>query len=139
MPPLPDASRAAAARRLHVVGAVIVRDGLVLCAQRGTGELAGLWEFPGGKVEDGETGPEALAREIREELGCRIAVRDEITTASHTYGFGTVVMTTYRCELVAGTPEPSEHQELRWLPASGLQQLEWAPVDLPTMRMLVAG
>jgi 8-oxo-dGTP diphosphatase len=126
------------AREIRVVGAVIVHDGLVLCAQRGTGELAGLWEFPGGKVEDGESAPEALAREIEEELGCRVAVREEIATARHAYRFGTVVMTTFRCELTAGTPHPAEHRELRWLPPSALPQLEWAPVDLPTVR-LIAG
>jgi len=138
MPPAAEPGPAAA-RLLRVVGAVIVHDGLVLCAQRGTGALAGLWEFPGGKVEDGETGPDALAREIEEELGCRVAVRDEVTTATHAYSFGTVVMTTFRCDLVDGTPDASEHRELRWLPPSELVGLEWAPVDLPTVRLLVSG
>ena len=136
MPHEPDPGTAP---RFRVVGAVIVHDGLVLCAQRGTGPLAGTWEFPGGKVEDGETAREALAREIEEELGCRVAVREELTTATHAYDFGTVVLTTYRCDLVAGTPGAREHQDVRWLPPSELDRLEWAPVDLPTVGLLVTG
>lgn len=124
--------------RITVVGAVIVRGGLVLAAQRGVGALAGLWEFPGGKVEPGESPRDALAREIVEELGCRIAVGDEITTATHHHDFGTVTMTTYTCALISGTPVPAEHAALRWLPPSELGELDWAPVDRPTVRVLSA-
>ncbi len=123
-------------RQVPVVGAVIVQDGLVLCARRGTGPLAGLWEFPGGKVEPGEAPRDALRREIAEELGCRIEVGEELATAAHRYDFGTVVMTTYRCSLASGTPAASEHSELRWLPPGRLAGLRWAPVDLPTVELL---
>ncbi|MDQ7992502.1 MAG: (deoxy)nucleoside triphosphate pyrophosphohydrolase [Propionicimonas sp.] len=132
MPPEPERRSTV----LRVVGAVIVRDGRVLCALRGTGALAGLWEFPGGKVEDGEQPRTALVREIEEELGCRIVVGAELTTAAHDYPFGTVVMTTYRCRLASGEPVASEHEELRWLAPSDLAGLEWAPVDLPTVGLL---
>ncbi len=72
------------ARQIDVVGAVIVNDGLVLCAQRGPhGTLAGLWEFPGGKIEPDETARDALEREIAEELGCDVEVGNEVTT-THT-------------------------------------------------------
>ena len=119
-----------------VVGAVVVHEGLVLCARRGTGPLAGLWEFPGGKVEPGEPARQALRREIAEELGCQIEVGREILTASHRYPFGTVRMTTYECSLREGTPTPSEHEELRWLAPGELRSLDWAPVDLPTVGRL---
>lgn len=120
-----------------VVGAAIAHEGLVLCARRGTGPLAGLWEFPGGKVEQGETPQEALRREVAEELGCRIEVGEEIATAAHCYPFGTVQLTTYACILTEGTPTASEHEDLRWLAPSDLRTLDWAPVDLPTVGWLV--
>lgn len=134
MAPEPDAGRPGGG--LTVVGAVIVHDGLVLCAQRDTGALAGLWEFPGGKVEDGESQSDALAREIEEELGCRIRVGAPVITVRHAYDFATVTLTTYRCELLAGTPAATEHRELRWLPPSELGGLEWAPLDIATVRLL---
>ena len=76
-------------RQINVVGAVILDEGRVMCAQRGPdGSLPGMWEFPGGKIEPGESPQEALKREILEELGCNIVVGDLINTASHRYDFG---------------------------------------------------
>ena len=70
-------------KQINVVGAVIVRDGLILCAQRGPGgNLAGMWEFPGGKIEPGESPRDALVREIDEELRCEVVVGDEVTTTT---------------------------------------------------------
>lgn len=81
---------------ITVVGAVIVRVGLVLCARRGSGmSQEGLWEFPGGKVEPGEEPTEALVREIREELGCGIRVLEPVTTTTHAYDFGAVTLSTF--------------------------------------------
>jgi 8-oxo-dGTP diphosphatase len=122
-----------------VVGAVIVHDGLVLSAQRGPhGALAGLWEFPGGKVESEETAPDALEREITEELGCVVEVGDEVTTTSHVYDFGVVTLTTFWCRLVEGTPEPTEHARIRWLAPTELDTLAWAPADLPAVALVRA-
>lgn len=122
---------------IDVVGAVIVRDGLVLCAQRGPGgPLAGLWEFPGGKVEPGESPRDALRREIQEELGCRVHVGAEVTTTTHVYDFGEVRLTTYRCELVDGTPRLTEHAALIWLTPAELERLAWAPADVPAVRLV---
>ncbi|WGX97944.1 (deoxy)nucleoside triphosphate pyrophosphohydrolase [Nocardioides sp. L-11A] len=124
---------------IEVVGAVIVRDGRVLCAQRRPGgETGGLWEFPGGKVETGETTRQALEREIREELHCEIAVGAELTTTTHAYGFGIVTLTTFQCDLVVGTPVLTEHAAVAWLPASDLLDLPWAPADVPAVELLVA-
>ncbi len=124
---------------LAVVGAVIVQNGRVLCALRGTGPLAGLWEFPGGKVEPGEEPQAALRREIAEELGCRIEVGELITTAVHRYEFATVALSTYRCRLAAGTPTASEHSRLAWLAPWELSTLAWAPVDVATVERLAQG
>lgn len=126
-------------RHIDVVGAVIFRDGLVLCAQRGPhGALAGLWEFPGGKVEPEETARDALEREIAEELGCIVEVGDELTTTTHEYDFGVVTLTTFWCRLVEGTPDPTEHARIRWLAPAELDSLSWAPADIPAVRLIQA-
>ncbi len=127
------------ARQIHVVGAVIVSDGLVLCAQRGAeGSLAGLWEFPGGKIEASETGREALEREIAEELTCVVAVGDKVTTTRHEYDFGVVTLTTFYCRLLDGSPQLSEHASIKWLAPSELDKLEWAPADIPAVALIQA-
>lgn len=128
-----------AAEPIPVVGAVIVRDGLVLCARRGPGKhLAGQWEFPGGKLEPGETAEGALVREIEEELGCRVAVGDLIVTAAHVYAAKTIVLSTYRCAVVDGEPVPTEHAEIAWVDPADLTALDWAPADLPTVDAITA-
>jgi 8-oxo-dGTP diphosphatase len=124
-------------KKINVVGAVIDQDGRILCAQRGPGgSLGGMWEFPGGKIENGESPRDALIREIDEELRCEIAVGDEVTTTSHEYDFGVVTLTTFWCELVAGTPTLTEHAEVRWLVPDELHQLEWAPADVPAVEIV---
>lgn len=126
-------------RQIDVVGAVIVRHGEVLCAQRGSsGSLPGMWEFPGGKIEPGETAPEALRREIWEELRCDIRVGDHITTTSHEYEFGIVNLTTYYCELAVGEPEMTEHSNLQWRRPADLANLDWAPADVPAVEQITA-
>lgn len=127
------------ARQIRVVGAVVVKEGLVLCAQRGVaGSLPGLWEFPGGKIEHGETPAEALVREMTEELRCVIDVGKEITTTSHEYDFGVVTLTTFYCTLVAGEPEASEHAAIAWLDPADLMTLPWAPADIPAVELIQA-
>ncbi|MET4638013.1 (deoxy)nucleoside triphosphate pyrophosphohydrolase [Mycetocola sp. 2940] len=124
-------------KEINVVGAVIRRDGLILCAQRGlAGSLAGMWEFPGGKIEPGETPREALEREIVEELHCRVAVGELVTTTVHEYDFGIVTLTTYFCELIEGIPFLSEHEAVVWLPPAELGTLEWAPADVPAVELI---
>jgi len=121
-------------KKIAVVGAVIVADGLVLCAQRGPhGNLPGMWEFPGGKVEAGETRKAALQREIAEELACTVDVGREVMTTTYLYDFGEVTLTTFYCSLIEGTPRLTEHASLRWLPIDELRQLAWAPADIPAV------
>lgn len=124
-------------KQISVVGAVIVREGLILCAQRGPGgDLPGMWEFPGGKIEAGETPHDALAREIAEELECEVAVGELITTTTHEYDFGIIVLTTFYCELLSGTPVLTEHSEVRWLSRAELSALGWAPADIPAVELI---
>ncbi len=124
-------------RTIEVVGAVIVRDGRVLCVQRGPlGSLPGKWEFPGGKVESGETPEQALTREIEEELGCSVTVAEEVTTTTHEYDFATIGLTTFWCDIVRGEPHLTEHSALVWSPPAELSQLDWAPADIPAVAVI---
>ncbi|UJF16153.1 (deoxy)nucleoside triphosphate pyrophosphohydrolase [Jeotgalibaca sp. MA1X17-3] len=124
-------------KEIHVVGAVIESNNKILCAQRGPDKtLAHLWEFPGGKVEIGESEKEALEREIREELLCKIKVNKKITTTRYEYDFGFVTLTTFQCSLIEGTPVLTEHVEVKWLSREKLETLEWAPADIPTIHIL---
>lgn len=120
-------------KKLTVVGAVIVQDGRILCTKRSTGPQAGHWEFPGGKIEPGETPEEALTREIFEELDCVVDVGLPVVTTVHQYDFVEVTLTTYYCTLQSGTPTLSEHTASRWLAPEDLHTLKWAPADLPAV------
>ena len=92
-------------KQIDVVGAVIVQDGKVLCAQRGPdGSLPYKWEFPGGKVENGESSRDALKREIDEELKCIVKVGEQVESTTHDYDFATITLTTFYCELLDGRP-----------------------------------
>lgn len=95
-----------------------------------------MWEFPGGKIEPGETPRDALIREIDEELRCKVVVGDEVTTTTHDYDFGRVTLTTFWCELVGGEPSLTEHAAVRWLSPEDLHLLEWAPADIPAVAMI---
>lgn len=126
-------------RHIDVVGAVIVRAGVILCARRGPGGAAGgLWEFPGGKIEPGETPRDALAREVLEELGCQVAVGERLDSTTLAHEQGTITLTTFVCDLIDGEPTPHEHAELRWLRPDALHELDWAPADIPAVARIRA-
>lgn len=124
-------------KQINVVGAVIIKDGAILCAQRGPhGALGGMWEFPGGKVELGEAPRDALIREIDEELMCKVLVGEQVTTTTYEYEFGIVTLTTYYCELLDGTPVLTEHAAVKWLSPNELDTLTWAPADIPAVELI---
>ncbi|RIX36090.1 (deoxy)nucleoside triphosphate pyrophosphohydrolase [Corynebacterium falsenii] len=126
-------------KRINVVGAVLLRDGTILAAQRGTDmSLSGLWEFPGGKIEKGETPEEALARELEEELHITAQIGDKIETTEHEYDFGIVILTTFYASLDSGEPELTEHAQVRWCTPEELETLEWAPADVPAVKKIVS-
>lgn len=122
---------------INVVAAAIEKDGLIFCAQRPEGKsLGGFWEFPGGKLENGETPEEALIREIKEEFDSEIEVISYLNEASYEYDFGIVTMKTYLSKLINGELKLLEHQDSKWLPIEELSELEWAPVDIPAVKCL---
>lgn len=124
-------------KEIFVVGAVVVDDGKVLSAQRSPAmSLSGMWEFPGGKIEAGETPPAALVREMREELLCTVEVGAQVASTRHEYDFGFVTLTTYYSKLIEGTPQLTEHSEIRWIPVSDLDSVTWAPADIPAVHQI---
>jgi len=123
---------------LHVVAAVIMRDDTILCAQRKAGgELSRLWEFPGGKVEPGESHREALKREIDEELNLRIQTGEHIHTVEYRYAAFSISLHAYRATVLSGVPTLNEHLAIRWLRVDELSTLDWAPADLPIVERLM--
>lgn len=121
----------------NVVGAAIIKEGKVLCAQRGHGSLKGKWEFPGGKTEDGESLAEALKREIKEELNIDISIDEKIDENSHEYPDFRINLTVYKCGLLSGNPTNTEHKELRWVTDRELDTLDWADADRPIVDAFV--
>ena len=119
---------------VQVVGAALVRDGRVLaCRRTRPAHLAGLWEFPGGKVEPGETDEQALVRELDEELGVTVDVGPRVGPELDLGG--TAVMRVHLCSLADGQGEPvgHEHDALRWLGPEELDEVPWIPADAPVL------
>ncbi len=120
--------------------ALVDADGRVLITQRPEGkQLAGLWEFPGGKVEPGETPEEALVRELREEIGVetKIACLAPLTFASHTYEAFHLLMPLYVCRRFEGMPRPIEVQAVKWVRPNRLRDYPMPPADAPLIPFLV--
>jgi 8-oxo-dGTP diphosphatase len=120
-----------------IVGAAIIDDGRVLACERSEPpETAGRWEFPGGKVEQGETEVEALIRECDEELGVRVVVGDRVG-GDIMLGHGRAVLKVYLATLIDGEePQLIEHSALRWLAADELDSVPWLPADAPIVAAL---
>lgn len=124
-------------KRINVTGAVLVKDDRILAAKRGPKmSLPGYWEFPGGKIERGESPEQSLKRELQEELLCDAIVGKKITTTEHEYDFGIVVLSTYYCTLVDKEPQLTEHAEIRWVAPEDLSSLDWAPADIPAVELI---
>lgn len=117
-------------KSIHVVAAIIKQDNKIFATQRGYGNYKDWWEFPGGKMEDGETPEEALAREIREELATEICVDEYFMTVEYDYPEFHLSMDCFWCSVVSGELTLLEHEAAKWLPINDLRQVKWLPADL---------
>ncbi len=128
-------------KRIEVVAALI-RDGdKIFATQRGYGEYKDFWEFPGGKIEPGETPEAALKREIKEELATEIDVNEYVGTVDYDYPDFHITLLLYLCSMVSGNLELLEHESAKWLLASELDTVSWLPADLeiiPKLKSLLA-
>lgn len=116
-------------KTIKVVAAIIKEGNKILATQRGYGEFQGGWEFPGGKIELGETKEEALIREIREELDTEIVVEELFDTVEYDYPNFHLSMDCFICSIKEGNFVLKEHQEARWLTKETLDSVEWLPAD----------
>ena len=118
-------------KTVHVVAAIIRRDDKILATQRGYGEYKDGWEFPGGKINEGETAEEAIAREIKEELDADIKVGDLLVTVEHDYKDFHLSMQCFWAELNEDSHiELLEHEAAKWLSMNELNTVEWLPADV---------
>jgi len=116
-------------KTIEVVAAVIRRGDCVFATQRGYGDFKDGWEFPGGKIEPGETPQQALVREIEEELGVEIAVGERIDIVEYDYPAFHLKMHCFRATIADGTIELREHEAAKWLGAAELDTVDWLPAD----------
>ena len=123
-------------KHIVVVAAIIVRDGRIFATQRGYGEWKDWWEFPGGKIEHGETPEDALKREIREELATEIEVDELLTTVEYDYPKFHLTMHCYLCTLNNNHLTLLEHEDAKWLSPNELDFVNWLPADKDVIRHL---
>ena len=116
-------------KTLHVVCAVIRKDDKIFATQRGYGEFKDGWEFPGGKIESGETPQQALKREIHEELDTEINIGDQIETVEYDYPEFHLSMQCYWCNVVSGKLTLLEAEDARWLTKDTIESVDWLPAD----------
>lgn len=117
-------------KTINVVAAIILKDNKIFATQRGYGEFKGGWEFPGGKVEEGESPEKAIVREIKEELDTSIEVNEYFDTVEYDYPTFHLSMKCYICSVIEGKLELLEHEASKWLDKDTLESVDWLPADL---------
>ena len=127
-------------KKIHVVAAIIKRDGKIFATQRGYGDYKDGWEFPGGKVEDNESPEAAIVREIKEELNADIEVTGFLTTVEHDYPTFHLSMDCFWAKLKEGTEMTLlEHEAAKWLTLDNLDSVEWLPADVKVVEAVKLG
>ncbi len=123
-------------KKIEVAAAVISENGSIFATQRGYGEFKDMWEFPGGKIESGESVEDALKREILEELDTEITVDDFLCTVEYDYPLFHLTMHCFICSVVSGGLTLKEHEAARWLAKDELFSVEWLPADVDVVKAL---
>lgn len=123
-------------KSIHVAAAILLDGNKILACQRGYGEFKGGWEFPGGKLEPGETAEQACVREIKEELSVDIEIDYHLYTAEHDYDSFHLSMDCFVCSIVSGTIIDNEHEDMRWLPLNTLWSVDWLPADIKVVKAI---
>ena len=123
-------------KQIEVVAAIIRKGNKIFATQRGYGDFKDWWEFPGGKMEAGETPEEALKREIREELSTDISIDDYLCTVEHDYPAFHLTMHCYLCSLLSEALHLNEHEAAKWLSNEELDSIKWLPADLKVIEEL---
>lgn len=126
-------------KHIEVVAGIIQSGGKIFATQRGYGEFKDGWEFPGGKMEPGESQKQALARELKEELAVNVNVEDFLCTVDYDYPAFHLTMHCYFCVIADGkSPELLEHEAAKWLSPAELQSVDWLPADVEVVKALEA-
>jgi len=128
---------AGALNTIRVAGAIIIKDRKVLATQRSYGDYAGYWEFPGGKIEDGEQPEQALIRELREELDAEVSIDKLFMIVEHDYPKFHMSMRCYLCSLATGGFTLLEHRDARWLSREDIHTVRWLAADFPVIDELI--
>ena len=121
---------------VKVVAAIIAQEGRIFATQRGYGEFKDGWEFPGGKIEEGETPQQALVREIQEELDTEVEVGDLLGTVEYDYPTFHLSMQCFLCRIKAGSLNLKEHEAARWLAEDELDSVDWLPADIEVLEWI---
>ena len=125
---------------IKVTAAIIVDSGKVFIAKRKPpGRMPGMWEFPGGKIEEGETPEQCLKRELHEELGIDAAIGRHIGTRVYEYDFYTVELIAFQARILAGEIKLHDHADMAWVETGELDEYEFAPADVPFVQMIRSG
>ena len=125
-------------KTVRVVAAIIIENGKVFATQRGYGEFKDGWEFPGGKIEPGETPEEAIVREIKEELDTEVEVIELLDTVEYDYPNFHLSMGCFICKIKSGDLVLKEHEAAKWLTCSTLNSVKWLPADRMVIEMLIS-
>ena len=121
---------------VKVVAAIIAQEGRIFATQRGYGEFKDGWEFPGGKIEEGETPQQALVREIQEELDTEVEVGDLLGTVEYDYSTFHLSMQCFLCRIKSGSFNLKEHEAARWLAEDELDSVDWLPADIEVLEWI---
>jgi len=125
---------------IKVTAAILEKDGRIIIAQRKSSDhLSGKWELPGGKIEPGETPEECLARELKEEFDIDVIIGEFLGSNVHHYDHISIELMAYRASWVGGTISMNDHKAYRWVTVDQLSDFEFAPADVPFVKMLYAG